>query len=114
MYKKTSTLLLHNLILDKNGKYIQFVTMFHHIGWPDFGVPRDPVTLFQIIHSLSEWNLKCTLVHCSAGVGRTGVFIALIKLIDAIHSDVHELNVFQTVLNLRKNRKFMVMITRGI
>ena len=97
------------MILDKSGKNVQIVTMFHHIAWPDYGVPQNPTTIFQIIHSLSEWNLKCTLVHCSAGVGRTGVFIALIRLIDAIVSNAYDLNIFQTVLNLRENRKFMVM-----
>ena len=99
-----------NLIVDKNDKSVQFVTMFHHIAWPDFGVPQDPVTIFEIIHALSELrNLNCTLVHCSAGVGRTGVLIALIKLIVAIHSDAQDLNVFQTVLDLRKDRKYMVI-----
>ena len=83
--------------------------MFHHIGWPDFGVPRDPVTLFQIIHSLSEWNLKCTLVHCSAGVGRTGTFLALYKLwTDYNNQQVDNLALLPTVVTLRKQRCLMV------
>ena len=53
-------------------------------------------------------NPKCTLVHCNDGVGPTGTFIALSQLIDKIHSNAQKLNVYQTVLDLRKERKYMV------
>ena len=96
------------LISDKTTKVIQEVTMFHYTAWPDHGVPKDPSLLFEICHSLSQLNVNCTVVHCSAGVGRTGVFIALMKLLKVCQSNVCYLNVFQTVLDLRKNRKFIV------
>ena len=53
-------------------------------------------------------NPKCTLVHCNDGVGPTGTFIAISQLIDKIHSNAQKLNVYQTVLDLRKERKYMV------
>ena len=86
------------------------MTMFHYTAWPDHGVPKDPTLLFEIIHSLSQSNVNCTLVHCSAGVGRTGVFIALKKIIEVLLSNPCYLNLFETVLDLRKDRKFMVCI----
>ena len=82
--------------------------MFHYIAWPDFGVPKDPILLFEIIHMLSKLDVNCTVVHCSAGVGRTGVFIALTKLIEKLHDDDCHIEIFETVLCLRKDRKFMV------
>ena len=82
--------------------------MFQHITWPDFGIPKDLFSIFELIHVVSQINSNCMLVHCSAGVGRTGVFFALAKLIETFHSDAHYLNIFQTVLELRKSRKFMV------
>ena len=67
----------------------------------------DEVTWFHCF-DLKEMNPKCTLVHCNDGVGPTGTFIALSQLIDKIHSNALKLNVYQTVLDLRKERKYMV------
>ena len=93
---------------DKKTKVVQEVTMFQHITWPDYGIPKDLFSIFELIHVISQINSNCKLVHCSAGIGRTGVFLALAKLIETFHSDAHYLNIFQTVLELRKSRKFMV------
>ena len=98
------------LFLDwKNGAE-QNVVMWHYLAWPDIGTPTDPWTLVEIIHSLKEMEPNCTIVHCSNGAGRTGIFIALKQLIDKILSKAETLNIFQTVLDLRKDRKFMVKI----
>ena len=86
----------------------QIVSMFHYLAWQEYGVKKNSFTLFDIIHSLKYMSSNRTLVHCNDGVGRTGVFIALFHLIQEIHCKAKHLNVFQTVINLRKDRKFMV------
>ena len=49
------------------------------------------------------------MVHCSAGVGRTGTFLAVYKLwLDYMNPNVKELSVFSTVLALRRQRCLMV------
>ena len=48
-------------------------------------------------------------MHCSAGVGRTGTFLAVYKLwLDYMNPNVKELSVFPTVLALRRQRCLMV------
>ena len=86
---------------------MQEVTMFHYIAWPDFGVPKDPFLLFEMIHMLSKLNVNCTLVHCSAGVGRTGVFITLSCVLERMQYE-GVVDVFQTVRTLRTQRPAMV------
>ncbi|KAJ1812917.1 Tyrosine-protein phosphatase non-receptor type 13 [Coemansia sp. RSA 2599] len=57
------------------------VTQFHYTEWPDHGVPTSPVPLLQIVRELrstvSPDPETPVVVHCSAGVGRTGTFIII-------------------------------------
>lgn len=84
----------------------QKLVMLHYIAWPDFGVPTNSQTLYKMANSLK--NYESALVHCSAGVGRTGTFIALSNLIDLVESNAQYLNLFKVVLDLRKDRPYMV------
>jgi len=84
----------------------QKLVMWHYLVWPDFGLPKDSPTLYTVVNYLKK--SQRTVVHCSAGVGRTGTFIALSNLINLVEANVEYLNLFQTVLDLRKNRPYMV------
>ena len=95
-------------ILDLTTNDRQSVKLLQYTAWPDAGVPDSPDVLFHMISTLKQWNPQITLIHCSAGVGRTGVFIALSRLIDQIKLNAEYLDVHQTVLNLRKDRYLMV------
>jgi protein-tyrosine phosphatase len=92
--------------------------------WPDFGVPAlEDIASFLELMSLSrdknasEDNPR--IVHCSAGVGRSGTFIALEHLMrevesgdleryDEVHGTTASDLVFDTVSTLREQRKMMV------
>ncbi|KAL4473957.1 hypothetical protein ABPG72_000319 [Tetrahymena utriculariae] len=62
----------------------KIVIQYHWLGWPDHGVPDDDSyeTLEEIIDIMVQnANLgKKTVVHCSAGVGRTGTILSLVNL----------------------------------
>ena len=88
----------------------QVLAMYQYLQWPDVGIPKDSLTIFELIHTVKKMNSSSAIVHCCAGVDRTGSFIALARLFDDIHSKPEKLNVFDTVLNLRKDRKLMVNI----
>ena len=48
--------------------------------WPDFGIPSSPLPLRRLSHLLRDSNNPQAgppIVHCSAGIGRTGTFLAI-------------------------------------
>ncbi|XP_072902730.1 tyrosine-protein phosphatase non-receptor type 2 isoform X6 [Hemitrygon akajei] len=52
---------------------------FHYTTWPDFGVPESPASFLNFLFKVREsgcLNSDCgpTVVHCSAGIGRSGTF----------------------------------------
>lgn len=88
-------------------------------GWPDFGVPEgdDRLALFELLKLSADKNPipeNPRIVHCSAGVGRSGTFIALGHLLGELDAgtvaDVKdgEDMVFDTVNKLREQRMMMV------
>nr|XP_022305423.1 receptor-type tyrosine-protein phosphatase epsilon-like [Crassostrea virginica] len=88
----------------------RLVTQMHYTHWPDHGVP-DPVQLMVFYRHVARIKDKhrdnLMLVHCSAGIGRTGTFLAL----DALYR--HGLtqgsfNPAQYVATMRKDRMNMI------
>ena len=105
-------------ILVKRGDDERIVWHHAFLGWPDHGVPlgEDRLALLGLI-KLSRYGLQPNMpriVHCSAGVGRTGTFIALDYLLEelerkALDHDELELDpVFENVDYLREKRMMLV------
>ena len=93
------------------------VKHFHFISWPDEGVPGTYSTLISFLkHTQKNRKLReenPMVVHCSAGVGRTGTFIAISILLQKINVE-DSINIFECVNQLRKKRLFMVQaLVRG-
>ena len=87
------------------------VTHYHFISWPDHGVPKFATSLLSFIRRVQKEHNKdegkALLVHCSAGVGRTGTFITLDAMLERIRSD-KSVNVYEFVKNMRERRVLMV------
>nr|XP_022296023.1 uncharacterized protein LOC111105862 isoform X2 [Crassostrea virginica] len=59
---------------------VRTVTQFHFTAWPDNSVPEDVTSLIRfrnLVRSNLDFIEGPMVVHCSAGIGRTGTFIAL-------------------------------------
>ncbi|KGL97037.1 Receptor-type tyrosine-protein phosphatase kappa, partial [Charadrius vociferus] len=87
------------------------VEQFHYLLWPDHGVPRNPAHLLCLVEVVnkraSEASAGPVLVHCSAGIGRTGTFIALDFLLKMGKAE-GKVDVFHCVQRLREQRVSMV------
>lgn len=87
------------------------VTHYHFSAWPDHGVPADKTSLIHFIQRIRRnhpyFNSSPLLVHCSAGVGRTGTFITLDSMIQRMKSE-DTLDIFEFIRQMRSRRPLMV------
>uniref|UniRef100_A0A3Q2Y751 Protein tyrosine phosphatase receptor type Q n=1 Tax=Hippocampus comes TaxID=109280 RepID=A0A3Q2Y751_HIPCM len=99
---------VRTLKVEKHGHYI-LVHHFNYTSWPEHGVPECCGTLIKFVRAvrLHRHHHTTIAVHCSAGVGRTGVFIALDHLIQHIR-DHDFVDVYGLVAELRSERMCMV------
>ena len=92
------------------------VTQYHFISWPDHGVPKFATSLISFIRRVQMAHSKedgvPLLVHCSAGVGRTGTFILLDSMLERIRAE-KTVNVYESVVGLCQNRVLMVQTLVG-
>ena len=86
------------------------ITQYQFMSWPDHGIPEYATPLMTLHQRvMSEWYPKGgpILVHCSAGVGRTGTFIALdLALEQANHKG--EVDIPGIINRLRQQRMKMI------
>ena len=69
---------------------MQKVEQLQCTAWPDMEAPKETMALldlYQFTEEILDNNPGGLLVHCSAGVGRTGTFIGLYKLIKDFHNE---------------------------
>ncbi|XP_025991163.1 tyrosine-protein phosphatase Lar isoform X8 [Solenopsis invicta] len=79
-------------------------------AWPDHGVPEHPAPFLQFLRRVRSLNVPDSgplVVHCSAGVGRTGCFIVIDSMLERIK---HEkmIDIYGHVTCLRAQRNYMV------
>uniref|UniRef100_M4ADX5 Tyrosine-protein phosphatase non-receptor type 9 n=1 Tax=Xiphophorus maculatus TaxID=8083 RepID=M4ADX5_XIPMA len=99
------------------------VCHYLYVSWPDFGVPKSASAMLDFrehvlerrkaaVQSLgSSWRGPPggppVVVHCSAGIGRTGTFCTLDICLSQLE-DVGTVNVHQTVRRMRTQRAFSI------
>ena len=84
-------------------------------AWPDHGVPTDPGCVLNFLHDVNTRQSAVPdagpiVVHCSAGIGRTGTFIVIDMIIGQIERrglDC-EIDIQRMIQNIRAQRSGMV------
>lgn len=88
------------------------IRQFHFVDWPEQGVPKSGDGFIEFIGQVHKTKEQFgqegpITVHCSAGVGRTGVFITLSIVLGRMQYE-SIVDMFQTVRTLRTQRPGMV------
>ncbi|KAF7257878.1 hypothetical protein EG68_04849 [Paragonimus skrjabini miyazakii] len=88
---------------------------YHFTVWPDHGTPSDPSCVLDFMHDISARQDSIPsagpiIVHCSAGIGRTGTFIVIDMLINYIKTMglACDLDISRTIQMVREQRSGMV------
>ncbi|XP_076588386.1 receptor-type tyrosine-protein phosphatase beta isoform X2 [Chaetodon auriga] len=92
--------------------FTRLVRQFHYTVWPDHGVPETTQSLIQFVRTVRDYVNRSpgsgpTVVHCSAGVGRTGTFIVLDRVLQQLDTK-DTLDIYGSVFDLRLHRSHMV------
>ncbi len=106
------------MVYNKNEEEEEAETkIVHHLfysEWGDFGIPKDPTTILELgslaskiygKEEISEEISTRMMVHCSAGVGRAGTFVAIHNILEEVeHTQNVKVDISKTLSTLRRQR----------
>ncbi|KAK2915522.1 hypothetical protein Q8A73_006116 [Channa argus] len=102
---------IRTFTVQKKGHHeIRELRQFHFTSWPDHGVPCYATGLLGFIRQVKFLNPPDAgpiVVHCSAGAGRTGCFIAVDIMLDMAENE-GVVDIFNCIRELRSQRVNMV------
>ena len=89
---------------------------FQFLAWPDYGIPSSGSDILSLIFDVREAQSKSSrgskdthpmVVHCSAGVGRSGAFCSIDNCIHEL-DEQKKVNLQATVRKMRKQRAYSI------
>ncbi|XP_050401227.2 receptor-type tyrosine-protein phosphatase epsilon [Patella vulgata] len=80
---------------------------YHFTSWPDHDVPGKTQLLDFLYYTRKYSSQSSIIVHCSAGIGRTGTFIAVDALLKQ-GDKTHKVDVDKFIYRMRGQRKNMI------
>ncbi|XP_045597074.1 tyrosine-protein phosphatase 69D isoform X2 [Procambarus clarkii] len=86
------------------------VRQYHYLLWKDFVAPEHPTGVLSFLRRINEaysHDQGPLLIHCSAGVGRTGTLVALDSLVMELDEE-GQASIFNLICDLRHQRNFLV------
>ncbi|XP_071984670.1 receptor-type tyrosine-protein phosphatase F isoform X3 [Engystomops pustulosus] len=106
-----ATYTVRTFALYKNGSCEKReIRQFQFMAWPDHGVPEYPTPILAFLRRVKACNPTDAgpmVVHCSAGVGRTGCFIDIDAMLERVKLE-KSVDIYGHVTCMRSQRNYMV------
>ncbi|XP_061656506.1 tyrosine-protein phosphatase non-receptor type 11b isoform X3 [Syngnathoides biaculeatus] len=94
---------------------LRYIWHYQYLSWPDHGVPNEPGGVLWFLEEVNRTQKTIPesgpiVVHCSAGIGRTGTIIVIDILIDIINRQGLDcdIDIPKTIQRVRQQRSGMV------
>ncbi|CAB1455403.1 unnamed protein product [Pleuronectes platessa] len=94
---------------------LRYIWHYQYLSWPDHGVPNEPGGVLWFLEEANRTQSTIPdtgpiVVHCSAGIGRTGTIIVVDILIDIINRQGLDcdIDIPKTIQRVRQQRSGMV------
>uniref|UniRef100_A0A668ATR8 Tyrosine-protein phosphatase non-receptor type n=1 Tax=Myripristis murdjan TaxID=586833 RepID=A0A668ATR8_9TELE len=96
-------------------EHVRYIWHYQYLSWPDHGVPNEPGGVLSFLEQVNRTQSAIPdtgpiVVHCSAGIGRTGTIIVIDILIDIINRQGLDcdIDIPKTIQGVREQRSGMV------
>ena len=93
----------------------RIVTQYHFLDWPDFGVPDTPDAFLSFLKQIGVNNPSLpgrpNVIHCSAGIGRSGTYCLVdscLEVVSRTKKPVTEEQILSMLLSMRRQRMGLV------
>ncbi|CAH4038639.1 tyrosine-protein phosphatase non-receptor type 1-like isoform X1 [Pieris brassicae] len=92
------------------------ILQFHYITWPDFKVPKSPTQFLEFLSDVRSSGILDSsgppIVHCSAGIGRSGTFCLVDSTLFSMESEgVNNVDPKEILKNMRTQRMGLIQNT---
>ncbi|XP_075978546.1 tyrosine-protein phosphatase Lar isoform X6 [Anticarsia gemmatalis] len=110
--QELATYCIRTFQVERNGNSAERreIKQLQFTAWPDHGVPDHPAPFLQFlrrVRALNPPDAGPLVVHCSAGVGRTGCFIVIDSMLERARHE-RTVDIYGHVTCLRAQRNYMV------
>ncbi|NXW87627.1 PTN6 phosphatase, partial [Alopecoenas beccarii] len=101
--------------LKDHDKAVREIWHYQYLSWPDHGVPSEPGGVLSFLDQINQKQESIPdagpiLVHCSAGIGRTGTIIVIDMIVETISTKGLDcdIDIQKTIQMVRAQRSGMV------
>ncbi|VDM54818.1 unnamed protein product [Angiostrongylus costaricensis] len=102
-------IMVRTLEVSVPGQPLHTCLHYHWQDWPDRGVPDADLAPIVLLSKLKE-NTAPIIVHCSAGIGRTGSIVLIQHAMELLHLPAPLLEISSYLIGLRKQRNNSIQV----